>query len=115
MHKKNKIDIDRPIAIILLSGVLVSVVLLLGGIGMSALNPDLVEKSVGSVGHELHETIKLNPSGWMNLGIFVLILTPVMRVIAAAFSFAWIKDWKYFWVASTIFVAMMVGFFYGDG
>lgn len=108
-------SIDRPVALILLIGMLASIVLMLVGVVLllARLGPHGV-KLLPPV-HALTQALSFDPAGWLSLGLFVLILTPVARVAVAIVSFAWIRDWRYALVSVLVLAAMLAGLVLGRG
>lgn len=104
-------DIDRPIMLVLLFGMLASIVFIFVGLVLLILHPEESTFSVLPVKKAIIQALKFQASGWLSLGLFTLILTPVARVLMAILSFAWIKDRKYALVSIVVFVAMMSGVF----
>jgi uncharacterized membrane protein len=51
---------------------------------------------------------KRNPMSFLNLGILVMMLTPLFRVMTAAFSFFLEKDYKYVLIASGVLIILLV-------
>jgi len=115
MFKQITKDIDRPIMYTLLYGMLASVVLLVVGLILLFTHPQSHQFHVLPPHKAVLEIAKFHASGWLSLGLFILILTPVARVAMAIASFAFIKDWKYVLVSIVVLVAMMVGLFSGKG
>ena len=51
--------------------------------------------------------------GFILLGLLVLLITPVLRVAASVFSFAWQKDWRFVAITLTVLIILIVSFFLG--
>jgi uncharacterized membrane protein len=51
-----------------------------------------------------------SPMAFLNLGILVMMLTPLLRVITAGFSFFLEKDYKYVWIASGVLIILLISF-----
>lgn len=49
----------------------------------------------------------------MMLGIFCLILTPVLRVIVSIYSFYKENDWLYVWITLFVLVVLIISFIIG--
>ena len=49
----------------------------------------------------------------MMLGIFLLILTPVLRVVISIYAFAKEKDHLYVWITSIVLVILIISFIIG--
>jgi uncharacterized membrane protein len=50
---------------------------------------------------------ELNPLAFLNLGILVMMLTPLFRVMTAAFSFFLEKDYKYVLIALGVLIILL--------
>ncbi|CAI2637119.1 hypothetical protein AKUH1B105A_10690 [Apilactobacillus kunkeei] len=53
------------------------------------------------------------PYAIMMLGIFCLILTPVLRVIVSIYSFYKEKDMLYVWITTFVLIVLIISFFFG--
>lgn len=113
MFKRITRDIDHPIMLTLLYGMILSIVLIVGGMVLLIVHPQSHHFHVLPIHRAAIELVKFHASGWLSLGLFVLILTPVARVAMAIGSFAFIKDWKYVIVSTVVLIAMMFGLFSG--
>lgn len=49
----------------------------------------------------------------MMAGIFLLILTPVLRVLVSIYAFYKEKDVLYVWITTIVFIILMFGFILG--
>ena len=54
-----------------------------------------------------NELFKLNIVAFINLGLLVLMITPILRVVVAIFSFVLERDSKYTLVASAVLLVLM--------
>lgn len=108
-------NIDRPIMLTLLYGMLTSMVLLIVGLIILFLHPQSHTPHSPSLSNILIQLKQMQASGWLSLGLFILLLTPVARVLMAAISFVYIKDWKYVVISTAVLAAMMVGLFSRKG
>lgn len=52
-------------------------------------------------------------AAWMMLGIFLLILTPVLRVVVSIYAFAKEKDHLYVWITTIVLAILAVSFVIG--
>ncbi|CAI2685416.1 MAG: DUF1634 domain-containing protein [Apilactobacillus sp.] len=55
----------------------------------------------------------VKPYAIMMLGIFCLILTPVLRVIVSIYSFYKEKDMLYVWITTFVLIVLIISFFFG--
>lgn len=115
MATGNSRSIDKPIAIILLSGMVVSMVLIVIGVLLFFIRPVHGLHTVMPAMRAIRELPRMQASSWLSLGLFALIVTPVARVIMAIGSFAWVRDWKFVLVSVVVFAAMTAGLLTGKG
>jgi uncharacterized membrane protein len=57
----------------------------------------------------LRATRELHPRGVIQLGLLILVATPVARVVLAALAFARARDWLYTAIALIVFAGLLVG------
>ncbi len=109
--KGNKEKIDIWVGNILLIGSYSAAVLLLVGLVMLlffARTPAAPLESKPLSFSLLFSGLKeKNPLALLNLGILVMMLTPLFRVITAGFSFFLEKDYKYVLVASGVLIILL--------
>jgi uncharacterized membrane protein len=55
----------------------------------------------------VHEALNARGRGIMQLGLLVLLLTPVARVVFAGFAFAMERDWFYVGVSAFVFLVLL--------
>jgi uncharacterized membrane protein len=55
----------------------------------------------------IHEALRGRGRGIVQMGLLVLLLTPVARVLFAAFAFAMERDWFYVAVSSFVFLVLL--------
>lgn len=113
MRDPGTADIDRPISLVLFVGMMLSILCLLVGMVVLIVHPASESSKLLPIGAALKSALRLNPSGWLSLGILVLILTPVARVIMAIASFARIRDWRYVVVSIVVLGVMTTGLLLG--
>ena len=53
------------------------------------------------------------PYAYMMAGIFLIILTPVLRVLVSIYAFYKEKDVLYVWITTIVFIILMFGFILG--
>ena len=98
-------DLDQVVHRMLLIGLAISTILMLSGVGLEiARHQDLpsVEPDFGEV---FLRVLALRPSGFLALGLLVLLATPILRVLGSIFAFAYERDWRF---AGITFVVLMV-------
>jgi uncharacterized membrane protein len=121
---RNDQRMDQIMAVLLRSGVLLSASLVfIGGViylsrhDLPAINYRVFQgepQELRTVGGILHEATKFHGRGLVQLGLLVLIATPVARVLFSVFAFIYEKDWTY--VAITMIVlALLCYSLFGGG
>jgi uncharacterized membrane protein len=122
--KMNDDRLDRIVGIVLRAGVMLAAALvLIGGIAFVASHheaaPDHRKFHAGptplaSIHGILDGAATLNPLYIIQLGLLILIATPVVRVITCAAGFALERDWTYA-IVSLIVLVFLIGSIVGSG
>jgi uncharacterized membrane protein len=108
--------IELIIGKILRIGVIISATIMIVGLALF-----LITGYSGYVGN-YHPTnfntifqgiIQLKPYAIMMLGVFCLILTPVLRVIVSIYSFYKENDWLYVWITTFVLIVLVISFIIG--
>jgi len=109
--------VDEIIGTLLRTGViLAAAVVFTGGIfylaryGSSPPHYAVFQGEPGELSHVfaiLRDAVALHPRGIIQLGILLLIATPVARVIFTVFAFVWERDWTYV-VITLIVLALLL-------
>lgn len=118
--------IDRSIAVVLRWGIIVSAVIIVAGIalfiGRSGIRVILLappgippgeHTSPTSLQAVLQDLNPHHPSAVTDLGLLMLIATPVAGVAIATAAFGIDRDWTYFGVGALVFALLMVSFMLG--
>jgi uncharacterized membrane protein len=122
---KSKADerLDRVVGIVLRTGVtLAATVVLIGGVAWLAGHNQVIPDRhkfhpagrFAELGGIVHGVFGLEPLYLIQLGLLILIATPVLRVLVCAIGFAAERDWTYA-VISTIVLALLVFSIAGSG
>jgi uncharacterized membrane protein len=85
--QRREIDVDRYVGFVLTSGVIVSLTILILGAALYLAHPSAAA-APRTLSGILKGTLALNPSATINLGLLVLLMTPIVRIIAAGIAFA---------------------------
>lgn len=118
MTKEELLKIERNIGKILRAGVFVSSAVIIVGILMFVLT--------GHSGYATGEwpvrfdailsgLVGFKALAWLMTGLFLLILTPVLRVVASIFSFARERDKLYVAITTLVLVILLVAMIIGHG
>ncbi|MDM8214425.1 DUF1634 domain-containing protein [Enterococcus hirae] len=104
-------DIEKIIGQILLIGTVISAAVILAGVlwaffsGNQEVFPFAIEKSLAFFS-------RLTPDKLIMIGLFLLILTPVLRVAASVFSFLKEKDYLYTWITLLVLFILLLSVFF---
>src|SRR5262249_51688196 len=117
--------IDEVMGLVLRTGViLAAVIVLVGGVVYLTRHPgavpdyhvfqgELVEyKSASAIAHE---AAALRGRGLIQLGLLVLIATPIARVAFSLCAFLWQRDWTYVVVTATVLGLLVYSLLGGHG
>jgi uncharacterized membrane protein len=116
--------LDRVVGIVLRTGVMLAAALvLIGGIAFVASRPQVAPdhrkfhagpSQLASIGGVLHGAITLDPLYIIQLGLLILIATPIVRVMTCAAGFALERDWTYA-IVSLIVLTFLLASIVGSG
>ena len=116
---------DQIMAVLLRSGVLLAATLVfIGGViylsrhDLPAINYRVFQgepQELRTVGGILHEAAKFHGRGFIQLGLLVLIATPVARVLFSVFVFIYEKDWTYVAITMIVLALLCYSLFGGGG
>lgn len=107
-------DVNKFVSTVLGAGVILSLVTLIYGSVLFLLHPVHAERP-GSVLHILQGVARLDPIATINLGLLILLLTPVTRVIAAMIAFIIDKDTKYALISLAVLTVLIISAVLGKG
>lgn len=99
-------NLNEVVHHVLIFGLTLSTVLILIGLGLDFVDHRQVPTSVPGFLETLRRTAALRPSGFLTLGLLVLVATPILRVIGSTLAFLYERDWRY--AAITFFVLVVV-------
>ena len=100
--------LNLVISRVLLAGLVTAVVLLLAGVVLTVARPGLAslhETSVAGIPGAIHD---LRPGGFFDLGLLVLLATPVVRVLALLISFGRRRMWLFSGFCLVVLAALAV-------
>ena len=104
-------DTNRLIYHVLRGGVVVSVSFILFAFILRGLGgPDIPPNSI-SVRNLVPELVRFTPAGYLNLGILLMIFTPVARVVLSFLSFAEERDRTYVALTAIVLLNLLVSVF----
>ena len=108
--------VENVIGIIMKIGVLVSALVIVIGLlmffitGQSGYAGTTFPHSFSTIGQGI---ITLNPYAIIMLGLFMLILTPALRVLVSIYAFAVMKDHLYVWITTIVMIILIIAMVIG--
>ena len=106
-------DLNDVVHSVLIVGLAISTVLLVLGVALSLIEHRPMPDSTIPVGEAARRALGLRPSGFLAIGLLVLILTPVLRVIGSLFVFLYVRDWRYVCVTALVLAIMLMSLLSG--
>ena len=100
---------------ILIVGLALSTLLILIGLGLDLANHRQVPTDVPGFREALRRTAALRPSGFLTLGLLVLVATPILRVIGSTLAFIYERDWRYAAITLLVLVIVSLSLLLGQG
>lgn len=102
-------DVNKFVSAALTTGVVLSLVVLLYGSVLFLAHPRaaLASEPV-SIVQILRGVTRLDPIATINLGLLILLLTPIARVISALIAFAIDKDKKYTLISLAVLTVLII-------
>jgi len=111
-NKEEMLKIERSIGYILRIGVVVSAGIILLGMILLFFLPTTTQVP-NSLPLILQGLLQLNGEAFIMLGLFCLILTPVLRVVVSIFAFAKEKDYLYVVITIIVLIILVIGMSFG--
>ncbi len=109
----SEVRLAKVLSRLLLYGLTLAVVLLLAGVVLTVIRPDVVVARESSLLGLPSSLAALEPGGFFALGLLVLLATPVARVVALFFAFARRRVWLFAGIALLIIVVLSVSGYVG--
>ncbi|MEW5961743.1 MAG: DUF1634 domain-containing protein, partial [Chloroflexota bacterium] len=92
---KEQRQLNEVIHRMLVIGLAVSTILMLTGLGLDLLLKRDVPTAVPRFNEVFGRVAALRPSGFLALGLLVLIATPILRVAGSILAFLYERDWRF--------------------
>jgi uncharacterized membrane protein len=108
-------DLNAVVHAVLMVGLAISTALMLSGIGLDLFLQRDLPTAVPDLGDVLGRVAALRPSGFLALGLLVLIATPILRVLGSIVAFLYERDWRYAGITTVVLVVLGVSLLLGKG
>ncbi|KPV49515.1 hypothetical protein SE17_32180 [Kouleothrix aurantiaca] len=100
---------------VLIIGLATSTALMLLGLGLALFYQRDLPTAVPNIGDVLGRVAALRPSGFLALGLLVLIATPILRVVGSIGAFVYERDWRFAAITSLVLAVLAVSLLFGRG
>ena len=108
-------DLNAVVHGVLMVGLAISTALMLAGIGLDLFLQRDLPAVVPDLGEVLARVAALRPSGFLALGLLVLIATPILRVIGSIGAFVYERDWRFAGITTLVLGVLIVSLVLGRG
>lgn len=108
-------DLNQVVHRVLVVGLIISTVFMLIGVGLALFLQRDLPQAVPQLGDVWQRVLALRPSGFLALGLLVLIATPILRVIGSIAAFVYERDWRYAAITALVFAVMITSILLGHG
>lgn len=99
-------DLNRVVHWMLVAGLTLSTAFLVGGLGLSALHREPAPERPSRLAQTFAGAIDGSPSSLLEIGVLLLIATPVLRVLGSLALFVSKRNWRY--AAATLLVLFIL-------
>lgn len=111
---KRRRGLDEVVHGVLVVGLIVSIALFLIGLGLDVGQHKSLPETAVTPAEAIRRMMALHPSGFLSLGLMILLATPVVRVIGSTFVFLWRRDWRYAGVTGFVLAVMLASVLLGQ-
>jgi uncharacterized membrane protein len=112
---KEQKSLDQTIHGLLIVGLAISVTLMLVGLFLDLIFRRVIPTTITNPREVFSRVISIRPSGFLSLGLLVLIATPVVRVIGSFIAFVYERDWRYAGITFVVMVVVLLSILIGRG
>ena len=112
---KERRDLNEVVHSVLILGLAISTVLMLAGVGLALFEQRDLPAAVPDIGEVFSRVLALRPSGFLALGLLVLIATPILRVVGSIGAFMYERDWRFAAVTSLVLGILVASLVLGRG
>jgi len=107
-------DLNEAVHRILVVGLIVSALLMLIGVAIDLAQRQTLPTTVLPPAQAIRQAFHLNASGFLSLGVLVLILTPLLRVVGSLIVFVWERDGRYAAITGLVLIVMLISLWVGQ-
>lgn len=100
----------RTISMVLRWGLHVSLATMVVGLGLLILAPEPVAFQPLRFREILAGVLRLQAVAWLDLGVLILLVTPVLRVVTTLISFSATREWMFAGVSAFVLAVFFASF-----
>ena len=108
-------DLNKIVHGVLMVGLLISTLLMLVGVGLDLLFQRDLSAAIPDLGEVAGRVLAFRPSGFLALGLLVLIATPILRVVSSIGAFVYERDWRFASLTIAVLAVLLIGLLLGRG
>jgi uncharacterized membrane protein len=108
-------DLNEVVHTVLIIGLVISTALMLAGIGLDLFYQRDLPTAVPDIAEVVGRVLALRPSGFLALGLLVLIATPILRVIGSIGAFLYARDWRFAALTTLVLGVLLISLLLGRG
>jgi uncharacterized membrane protein len=108
-------ELDAVVHRLLIVGLAASSLLMVLGLVLDMVLHRQMPTAIPDLGEMLARVIAGRPSGFLSLGLLVLLATPIVRVIGSMATFVYERDWRYAAVSLIVLLIVILSVVLGQG
>jgi uncharacterized membrane protein len=108
-------DLNEVVHGVLIIGLSISTALMLAGVGLNLFYRRDLPTAVPDIGEIIGRVLALRPSGFLALGLLILIATPILRVIGSIGAFLYERDWRFASLTALVLAVLIISLLLGRG
>ncbi len=110
---KQSRQLNHVIHRMLTVGLVISTSVMMTGLVLDAILHRDVPSAVPGYKEVMLRVMSLRPSGFLALGLLVLIATPILRVLGSFCEFVYERDWRYAGITFLVILVLSTSLFFG--
>ncbi len=108
-------DLNQVVHGVLIIGLAISTACMLAGVGLALFNRRDLPTTIPDLGELFARVVALRPSGFVGLGLLVLIATPMLRVVGSIGAFVYEHDWRFAAITCLVLGILITSIVLGHG
>jgi uncharacterized membrane protein len=107
-------DLNEAVHRILIVGLAASALLMVIGVAIELAQRQTLPTTVLPPALAIRQAFHLDASGFLSLGVLMLILTPLLRVVGSLIVFVWERDGRYAAITGLVLIVMLISLWVGQ-